>query len=162
MKAIISPWAYLPFHIAHSFPLTKWMGGGNLRKLIMLAFHLTLYLAEHWTSSFPRVSKFVYDTHLHDVAGVMILLFFYFSYHNCGENQALVRNWFVATIVFVGVNEAMDVGSPKPTIEEHIDASENDVAHDIAHFVGHCFLMAAAWNVASVVDVTNGLKMKKG
>mmetsp|Transcript_20870 Transcript_20870/g.41523 ORF Transcript_20870/g.41523 Transcript_20870/m.41523 type:complete len:854 (-) Transcript_20870:109-2670(-) len=157
MKAIISPWAYLPFHAGHCFPLNKWMGSPILQ-LFMLAHNLVLYTAEHWTAAFPGVAKFVYDVKLHDVNSLQLLSFFYFSYYNCGNNQYIVRNWFFATVVFVKINAALDVGMPKPTIEAQIEAIENDEVYNIAHLIGHCFMFVMAWHVSSTVDVSKGLK----
>ena len=158
---IISPWAYLPFHVGHSFPLTKWMGSsdsGRLGQIIMLAFNITLYLAEHWTRSFPGLSQFVYDVHLHEFSVFMMLSFFYFSYYNSGKHQSLVRNWFFATLIFMWINASLDIGMPKKTMEEQIKYIEGDEVYNIAHFIGHVFLFVMAWHVSSVVDVTNGLK----
>ena len=157
MKAILSPWAYLPFHAGLSFPLNKWMGSPILQ-LFMLAHNLVIYTAEHWTAAFPGVAKFVYDVKLHDVSFLQLLSFFYFSYYNCGNNQSLVRNWFFATVVFVKINAALDVGMTKPTIEAQIEAIENDEVYNIAHLIGHCFIFVMAWHVSSTVDVSKGLK----
>mmetsp|Transcript_20868 Transcript_20868/g.41517 ORF Transcript_20868/g.41517 Transcript_20868/m.41517 type:complete len:836 (-) Transcript_20868:138-2645(-) len=156
--AIISPWAYLPFHIGHSFPLSKWMGSGSIGMILIHVFNMTCYFAEHWTNEFPGVSKFVYDVRLHEYSIFMMLSFFYFSYYNCGDNQSLVRNWFFATIVFMGVTTALDAGYPKPTAAEQMWAEENDVAYVVGHFIGHCWLFVMAWHVSSTVDISNGLK----
>ena len=131
---------------------------GRLGQIIMLAFNITLYLAEHWTRSFPGLSQFVYDVHLHEFSVFMMLSFFYFSYYNSGKHQSLVRNWFFATLIFMWINASLDIGMPKKTMEEQIKYIEGDEVYNIAHFIGHVFLFVMAWHVSSVVDVTNGLK----
>jgi len=126
--------------------------------ILIHVFNMTCYFAEHWTNEFPGVSKFVYDVRLHEYSIFMMLSFFYFSYYNCGDNQSLVRNWFFATIVFMGVTTALDAGYPKPTAAEQMWAEENDVAYVVGHFIGHCWLFVMAWHVSSTVDISNGLK----
>jgi len=126
--------------------------------ILIHVFNMTCYFAEHWTNEFPGVSKFVYDVRLHEYSIFMMLSFFYFSYYNCGDNQSLVRNWFFATVVFMGVTTALDAGYPKPTAAEQMWAEENDVAYVVGHFIGHCWLFVMAWHVSSTVDISNGLK----
>jgi len=107
--------------------------------------------------SFPDLATFVYGARLHNVQYYVILPFFYFSYYNCGNNYSLVLNWFLAFIVFVGINSALGIGSIS-TMGGHIEAIENDSAYNIAHLVEHCFIFIMARHVASVVDVTMGVK----
>jgi len=107
--------------------------------------------------SFPDLATFVYGARLNDVEYFVILPFFYFSYYNCGNNYSLVLNWFLAFIVFVGINSALGIGSIS-TMGGHIEAIENDSAYNIAHLVEHCFIFIMARHVASVVDVTLGVK----
>ncbi|KAK1737464.1 hypothetical protein QTG54_011750 [Skeletonema marinoi] len=157
MKAILSPWAYFPLHVGHSFALTKWMGSGNgsIGQLAFFAFNIIFFLSEHMARSFPDLAAF--DARLHNVQYYVILPFFYFSYYNCGNDYSLVLNWFLAFIVFVGINSALGLGS-KSTMGGHMEAIENDSAYNIAHLVEHCFIFIMARHVASVVDVTLGVK----
>ncbi len=125
----------------------------------MLALNMVHYLDEHWTRSFPGIAKFSYDYQLNTIPQhFQYLAVFYFSYYNCGKNKPLIRNWFIATVIFQNVVKFFgDVGMPKPTVEEQMEALENDEMYNVAHFLGHCFTFVMAWHVSSVVDVSNGV-----
>ena len=51
-----------------------------------------------------------------------------------------------------------NVGFPKPTLEEHIDAIEDDEVYNNSHLFGHCVLFVMVWHTSSVVDISDGLK----
>ena len=83
------------------------------------------------------------------VANMLYILFFYYSYYNT-DKKNFVKGWIVLTAIMIA--GPLYGALPKETVEEAALAMTTDHKFNIAHFIGHCYLLIMVWSVNSVTS----------
>jgi len=136
---LVHPLVFLPFHLASHHLTARMFSAKSITYPLHLAFTLTQYSIEHFTSSLPK-SVTALNGPLVGVAVLMIPAVYYCAIKKTTGPKSLVWASLASMFVVLLVFQGLELGFPKDDPADQIIANVN-VVHSWWHLLIHILLL---------------------